>query len=111
MEKSVKIEEILVYVNNNYTNPALSLHMVADCFHISSSLVSRLFTEQYGESFLDYVNRKRLHQAMEYMANEKGETGILIIARQVGYNSDTTFRRAFKKYTGMLPSEYRSKVV
>jgi len=84
--------------------------MVAGYFGISSSLVSRLFTEQHGERFHDYVNKQRIQKSMEYLVSVDGKMDILEIALSVGYTSDATFRRLFKKYVGVSPSEYRASM-
>lgn len=55
-------------------------------------------------NFFDYVNSFRINEAKALLL--KGEK-VEFIVSQVGYNSDNTFRRAFKKATGLTPSEWR----
>ncbi|NLG24261.1 MAG: helix-turn-helix transcriptional regulator [Clostridiales bacterium] len=103
-----RLEDIAAYVRANLCDGGLSLTMVADAFGVSNSLVSRLFSEGMGETFLNYVNRMRIERACERLAGDF-QTDILVVARAVGYDNDVTFRRLFKKHTGLTPSQYREK--
>ncbi len=100
-----RMENILAYVNANLVDSTLSLDLVAGHFNVSASLISRLFTEQYGENFHTYVNRQRIGRAMEYLADAQEDIGA--IALRVGYTNDATFRRLFKRFAGITPSAYR----
>jgi len=79
-------------------------------FGILPSLVSRLFTEQHGERFHDYVNKQRVQKSLEFLLSTDSKMDISAIASQVGYTSDATFRRLFKKYIGVAPSEYQANM-
>ena len=103
-----RMENILAYVNANLLDATLSLDMVANHFSVSASLISRLFTEQYGENFHAYVNRQRIRRATEVLAN--GNDDIAAVALQVGYTNDVTFRRMFKRFAGLTPSAYRANI-
>lgn len=103
-----RMENILAYVNANLMDATLSLEMVANHFSVSASLISRLFTEQYGENFHAYVNRQRIRRATEVLAN--GNEDIAAVALQVGYTNDVTFRRMFKRFAGLTPSAYRANI-
>jgi two-component system, response regulator YesN len=102
-------DKILEYIDENYMNVSLSLTTVADSFGISSSYLSRFFKEQFGYNYLDYVNRKRIEQAKYLLINENMD--INGISRTVGYDSDVTFRRTFKKYVGTSPSEFKNNLL
>jgi AraC-like DNA-binding protein len=101
-----RMENILAYVDANLLDPALSLDMVADHFHVSASLISRLFTEQHSENYHAYVNRLRIGKAMEILSDEES-ADLGTVAIRVGYANGTTFRRMFKRFVGVTPSEYR----
>lgn len=99
-------ETLYQFVDENLCNRDLSLSFVASAFSLSDSYVSRLFKEKTGSNFLDYMNRARIEKAKMILLSESQisiqEAGIL-----VGYDSDTTFRRIFKKYEGITPSQFR----
>lgn len=95
------------YVSRNYANPELSLTMVADEFNFSPAYISRIFTES-GELYTDYVNNLRISHAKKLL--KETDLSVSSIAKKVGIIDDVTFRRVFKKYIKMLPSEYRNSV-
>ncbi|MCX7884170.1 MAG: AraC family transcriptional regulator [Caloramator sp.] len=94
---------ILNYINENYSNPNLSLESISEYVGKSVPYISKFFKEQIGLNFLDYLNQKRISKAKQLL---NGQMTIAEIANVVGYNSDITFRRVFKKYEKMTPSEY-----
>lgn len=105
---SAQLEDIQRFVQKNLFDRALSLTMVADAFGLSNSMVSRLFSEYSNENFLSYINRMRIESACDRLSSGEGAE-IMTVARSVGYDNDVTFRRLFKKYVGLTPSEYREQ--
>ncbi len=103
-----QLEDIISYILSNLFNSDLSLTMVSDAFGISNSQVSRLFSQFHRENFLSFVNRHRIDAACELLAHDY-QIDILTIAKSVGYDNDVTFRRLFKKYVGMTPTQYRDQ--
>ncbi len=99
------IEDIVDYIDNNYIDPSISLTYMADRFKVSSSYLSRYFKDQLGSNFLDYLNRKRIQWAKHLL--KETDMDIKTIAKKVGYDSDISFRRIFKKYENITPSEYK----
>nr|WP_320000773.1 helix-turn-helix domain-containing protein [uncultured Draconibacterium sp.] len=58
----------------------------------------------------NFVNEYRIEKAMELLAsNDRKEYTILKILYEVGFNSKSSFNTAFKKHTGLTPTEYRQK--
>jgi AraC-like DNA-binding protein len=107
-EKTIKDNEkrnIIVFIQENLYNMNLSLTLIADEFHMTPSGVYRIIKEQTGEGFVDLVNKYRLCQAKHLLES----TNLLVaeIAQKSGYQSDNSFIRAFKKYTGITPGQYR----
>jgi AraC-like DNA-binding protein len=97
---------ISALVDDNLTNPALSLKMLADWCGISPSYASRCFAGQFGSHFLDYVNTRRIEKAKAMLA--EGTLSIGEVALKVGYASDVTFRRLFKSLEGFSPSRFQT---
>ena len=58
-----------------------------------------------GKKISDYINELRIKRAIEEI--EKGNMLILDIALEAGFESLSTFNRAFKKITGTTPSDYK----
>jgi len=59
-------------------------------------------------SFWDYVNRFRVEEARDLLENNP-DVSIISVCFKVGFNSKSSFNTAFKKMTGMTPTEYRSR--
>lgn len=90
-----------------YEEPELTLQDVAQQLQTNISVLSRLVNRSFGMNFNDLVNSYRVKRVIELM--EKGEhqtQTLLALAFDAGFNSKTTFNRAFKKQTGLSPKEY-----
>jgi AraC-like DNA-binding protein len=62
----------------------------------------------YG--FPDYINLLRVQKAKKYLINPKyADYTIIAIGLECGFNSKSTFYRAFTKLTGTTPTEHRQK--
>ena len=85
----------------------LSLLLLADRIHLNASYLSRLFRKETGEKLYDYILRIRMQRAIELVM--EGTHKVQDIAVSVGYESVQSFNRAFKKYTGESPINYRNR--
>jgi AraC-like DNA-binding protein len=95
---------LLEFVDISIQNPGLSLQYVADKFGLSVPFISKAFKDACGMGFNRYVNCRRLETAKELLASG---SDVNTAAKMAGYGNDTTFRRLFKDFTGLTPSEYR----
>ena len=93
------------YVVENYRNQDFSLQMMSEHFGIQPSYISKLFKKHMGVNFFAYLEQLRIEKACELLSN--GKLPIKQIAIEVGYASDLTFRRAFKKCKGVNPNSYK----
>ena len=82
-----------------------SLDDVISSMYVSRSLFAKEFKKQTGESFMNYVIRRRMETAMELI--KKGESSSSRLARAVGYAEREYFQKSFKKYTGYTVKEYQ----
>jgi AraC-like DNA-binding protein len=74
----------------------------------SRSGFAQRFAAIVGETPARYVARVRMHQARQWLMHERAM--IAVIARRLGYESEASFSRAFKRVLGFAPSHYRSKL-
>ena len=93
------------YVENHYPEHELSFLQVANYVHISPSYFSVLFKNVLGISFTDYLIAIRIEKSKELIQNTDLKT--YEIASRVGYATASYYSTAFKKITGMSPSEYK----
>lgn len=79
--------------------------LAAECGASRSALVGR-FTQLMGYPPIQYLTRWRMQLAARRLT-ERGAK-VAAVAQEVGYDSEAAFSRAFKKYSGQSPSEWRS---
>lgn len=104
--QNARFKQILDYIQENYMNNQLSRDSIADKFEISdSTYISKMFKKFMNENFYSYLERIRIDKACELLSRN---IPVKDVAEQVGYLSDISFRRAFKKRLGVSPSEYKS---
>ena len=106
--KSLK-QEILDYVNKAALDVNFDRQMFAKHFFVSPDYVSRFFKENTGYGFTKYATKVRIDKACELLCADN--YNIEKISEAVGYSSALSFRRAFKNYTGISPSDYRRKII
>ncbi|TDQ40365.1 helix-turn-helix domain-containing protein [Aureibacillus halotolerans] len=102
------ILDIKKYIEKHYHCIDLSLSYLSDLFNIQPTYLSRIFKEEMGEKFVDYLMNVRIRQA-KTLLSETEET-VQQITVKVGYTHVVSFTRAFKKITGVPPGEYRKAV-
>ena len=78
---------------------------MARASNVSGTYLSKLFKEEMGTGFTEYVTKVRLEEAEKLLADTV--LSIMEIAAAVGYPDEKYFSRLFKKSTGIKPSEYR----
>lgn len=83
----------------------LSLDSVGDILHISPAYLSTQFKKYLHVGFLDYLTEVRIQAACELLADPLRPTAE--VAGMVGYEDASYFARAFKKKTGLTPTQYR----
>ncbi len=99
------ISQIRNYVMDHFSDQ-LSLDVVAEQVFLSPVYVSRLFKQETGENFTDYITRVRIEKAKELLSHP--EILVCDVGRRVGYPNPRYFYRVFKNMTGATPSSYRS---
>jgi two-component system, response regulator YesN len=105
---STIINKILLFLQEEYDQPDMSLQYVANKFQLSLSHLSRLFKKETDNNFNDYLSKIRINKAKKLLKEEYGLT-IHQIANKVGYMDGRYFGQVFKKYCGMTPSEFKAK--
>jgi AraC-like DNA-binding protein len=90
-----------------YLNPGYSLPDLAAGLRVSVHQLSQVINEGLGKSFFEMLAEYRIIAAKDILAVQK-HIKIEEIAEMVGYSSKSSFNTAFKKITGLTPSEYRS---
>lgn len=85
---------------------ALSVREVAETAGYSEHHFNRLFSDFTGESTGAFVRRLKLEKAAHLLLADES-TSVMRIATRCGFNSHESLTRAFKRYYGISPSDYR----
>jgi AraC-like DNA-binding protein len=101
------IGDIRSYIEDNYPNPELSLDHLSDKFAISAKNISKLFKEESGCNFVDFLIGLRMDKAKLLLLST--DQSLQEISGDVGYFNYNSFNRAFKNVAGMSPSDYRKQ--
>jgi AraC-like DNA-binding protein len=104
---SLLIQKVKGYIEEHFINQDFSLTYLSGHFGLNSSYLSRLFKEEFGETFISYVTRVRIENAKTLLLGTP--RSIKEVSLRVGYLNPLTFTRIFKKYTGKPPSVYRQQ--
>ena len=91
------------YIDNNYMKE-LTLDDVSRVVNISSYYFSKVFKEETGENFIDYLTKLRIEAAKKLLKTTN--KSMKEISAEVGYSDPNYFSRNFKKYTGKTPTDY-----
>lgn len=104
-EEKMVIQQAKQFIEDNLSEPDLSLSQVSDAVGLSSTYCSLLFKQEVGMGINAYIAQNRIGRA-QVMLRETQLPGTEI-ARQIGFSSAGYFGQVFKKNTGMTPNEYR----
>ncbi|MCF1713305.1 helix-turn-helix domain-containing protein [Flavihumibacter sp. RY-1] len=113
-EKSREIHQRLVQLMQSaklYTEPELSLSILADKINVHPNYLSQVINEIEGKPFFEYINSLRVEEFKRLAAlPESRQFTIMSLAYDCGFNSKSSFNKNFKKATGLSPSEYLASI-
>lgn len=94
-----------------WLDPELSLPDLAQRLQTNASVLSAVVNRAFGKNFNDFVNEYRV-EAVKKLLNDPsaGHLSLLGIGLDCGFNSKSTFNRAFRKATGVAPSGWGRQV-
>jgi AraC-like DNA-binding protein len=87
----------------------LYLHDVAEHVHVSTYYFSKVFKKATGIGFSEFLTRTRVEFAKKSLANPV--LPINEVATQAGFGSLSQFNRAFQRYAGCTPKQYRASLL
>lgn len=98
------IYKVINHIKDHVCEP-LTLDETADHYQISSEHLSRLFKEETGSGFNNYVNRSKIDIAKAKLQN--GDMKIFEVSNFLSFSSSRYFSKVFKRVTSYTPKEYR----
>lgn len=110
LETGFKIHQKLIHamkIQKLFTEPELSLSMLAESISVHPNYLSQVINEREGKNFFDYINTLRVQEFKRLIEiPESRKYTMMSLAYDCGFNSKTAFYRNFKKITGQTPSDY-----
>lgn len=94
------------YIKDNYHNPELSVDVICRYLGLSAAYFSTVFKREVGVTFIMYLTKIRMEQALLLLNTTEDKT--YIISSKVGYLEPNYFSYVFKKHYGISPSAYRT---
>lgn len=101
------MEKAKAYIRENFQKE-LTLDEVSKIVDISPYYFSKLFKQETGENFIEYLTKIRMKNAE--MLLQDSHYSIKEVCIMSGYGDPNYFSRIFKKYEGVTPSEYRERL-
>ena len=101
--KLAAIQQVLAGTKERYYQK-ISIETFSEELGVSSSYLSRKFKEATGQTYLDFLNRYRVQQAVRLL--EKGTYKVYEVSDMTGFSDYKYFSSVFKKYTDSSPSDF-----
>lgn len=111
-ESKASLTKLENYMSTNkpFLESSLNLIDLANILDITPRHLSQIINTKKKQNFLDYVNSKRIEEAMKLLEFSKDEKQtIQEVMYSVGFNSKSAFHYAFKKKTGLTPTEFKRR--
>ena len=93
-----------------YLDPEFTLEQLAEISEIPVRKISAAINRDAGQNFFDYINLYRVQKAASILANRNNKMSMLDVMADAGFNSKSTFYRAFKKFMNMTPTDYVDQI-
>lgn len=110
-EEAEKIYEELIHfmkTRKPYLNSELNIYQLSDDLNLKKHHLSQVINEKSGMNFFDFINTFRVEEIKRNLADPAMKNLTLLgIGLESGFNSKATFNSAFKKFTGLTPSDFQ----
>ncbi len=102
--------ETLMQDEKVFTQSNLTIDHLAQRLETNSKYISQIINEFYLQNYYHYINSYRVNEAKLLLTNPANDKySILGISIMAGFASKSTFNTAFRKFTGITPSEFRDQ--
>jgi len=92
-----------------HSHEDISLEAISRMAGLSPFYISKLFKEQFGINYIDFLTECRIEKAKKLMADP--ELSMKAIALEVGYRDPNYFSKVFRKMCNISPTEYRKALL
>lgn len=94
-----------------FLDPELNLDKLSTLLKVPKYSLSQVFSSVCATNFNDYINYLRCEFALQFILKENSSQNIIEIAYESGFNSKTSFYRAFNKVYNCTPLEYKQRTL
>lgn len=94
-----------------YRHSDISLDRLAELLGTNRTYVSQVINRYAGTTFYNYIHAARIEEASRILSDAESDIPLKSLAAELGYNSISSFYRAFLKETGVPPSRYRAESI
>lgn len=104
-QQSALLTQATAFIDAHYRDESVSLDRVARQVNISPNYFSAMFSQEVGQTFIEYLTGKRIGEAKRLLRQTDMRASEIAVA--VGYKDSHYFSFVFRKVAGCTPSEYR----
>lgn len=101
------LSQAIRFIDGHYQEESISLDRMARTVNISPNYFSAIFSQEVGQTFIEYLTGKRIDAAKRMLRQTNKRSSE--IANAVGYRDPHYFSFVFKKVSGYTPNEYRRR--
>lgn len=91
-----------------HTGEKIAMEEMAHRLNLNPSHFSRIFKQETGETFVEFVTRTKMERAQELL--NQSDLNVAEISEQLGYEHTSYFIKLFRNYAGMSPNEFRKSI-
>ena len=101
-----KLQKGVFFIHQNFRS-GITLSDVAKTLNVTSSYMSKIFSDSLGITFKQYLNKIRYNYAMRLLMHS--DMSVTEICYESGFNDYSNFSRNFKKKFGVSPGQFRNQ--
>ncbi len=108
LRNQIKVELMEYMKQKPYHKLNFNIEDIADALKTNTRYISQVINETFELNFFNFVNNYRIEEAKEILKSKDSEKYTIEgVAKMVGFNSKSSFNNAFKRSTGLTPSEFK----
>lgn len=101
----------LLETEKPFLDPQISLSDLSEKLSVSTKQLSQVINQSFHKSFFDFINSYRIQEVQQILKESKDDKLTVLEAMyEGGFNSKSSFNTAFKKETGLTPTEFRKMI-
>jgi len=111
-QSELYLKKLIAFMKSEkpYLVPSLTINILSERISLQPKILSQVINENMQQNFFDFINHFRIEEAKEILSNPIGNKTVLEILYEVGFNSKSVFNTAFKKHTGITPTQFKRQV-